>query len=143
MCSGLQCDETPRYFSKGLLHRFRCRRQCLFQNDLACFIHNAVERPAISQVQADRQLLLFENFTPECLHSASLLHKPVSFPLRLERVNRWERITSRRSPAFSSHLINGIIGMYGPPQSCKRKTSDGRWSALMYSVSSGVKDSGP
>ena len=62
MCSGLQCDETSRYLSKGLLHRFRCRRQCLFQNDLACFIHDAVERPTISQIQADRQLSPLENF---------------------------------------------------------------------------------
>src|SRR5580692_9113568 len=28
-----------------------------------------VERPAISQIQADRQLLLLENFVLECLHS--------------------------------------------------------------------------
>src|SRR5260370_32134342 len=106
MCSCLQCDETSRYLSKGLLHRFRCRRQLLFQNDLACFIQNTVERPAISQIQTDRQLLLFENFALECLHSAILFHKPVSFALRLERVDHWERIASRRRPAFSSHLIN-------------------------------------
>src|ERR1700687_881027 len=74
MCSCLQCDETPRDLPKCLLHRFRCRRQFLFQNDLACFILNAVERPAISQIQADRQLLLLENFALECLHSANLLH---------------------------------------------------------------------
>src|ERR1035437_367249 len=41
-----------------------------------------------------------------------------------------------------SQLIS-IIGMYGPPQSCKRKTKNGRWSAPMYSASSGVNDSGP
>src|SRR5258706_2712157 len=106
MCSCLQCDETSRYLSKGLLHRFRCGRQFLFQNDLACFIQNTVERPTISQIQSDRQLLLFEDFALECLHSAILSHKPVSFALRLERVNRWERIASRRRPAFSSHLIS-------------------------------------
>src|ERR1700694_5546780 len=27
-----------------------------------------------------------------------------------------------------------LIGMYAPPQSCKRKTSNGSWSALMYSA---------
>jgi len=37
----------------------------------------------------------------------------------------------------------GIIGMYGPPQSCKRKTKNGSWSAPMYSAFSGVIDSGP
>src|ERR1700694_2033911 len=104
MCSCLQCHETPRYFSKGLLHRLRRRRQFLFQNDLACFIQNTVERPAISQIQPDRQLGLFENLVPVFRHSAILFHKPVSFVLRLERVNPWERIASRRRPAFSSHL---------------------------------------
>jgi hypothetical protein len=33
--------------------------------------------------------------------------------------------------------------MYGPPQSCKRKTKNGSWSALMYSAFSGVSDSEP
>jgi hypothetical protein len=33
--------------------------------------------------------------------------------------------------------------MYGPPQSCKRKTNIGSWSAPMYSAFSGVVDSGP
>jgi hypothetical protein len=37
----------------------------------------------------------------------------------------------------------GIIGMYGPPQCCKRKTKNGIWSAPMYSAFSGVNDSGP
>src|SRR6202790_2486848 len=36
-----------------------------------------------------------------------------------------------------------LIGMYGPPQSCKRKTNNGIWSAPMYSALSGVTDSGP
>src|SRR6266853_6719382 len=79
MCSCLQCDETSRYLSKGLLHRLLSRRQFLFQNDLSCFIQNTVERPAISQIQSHRQLLLFENFALECLHSASLFHSRSPF----------------------------------------------------------------
>src|ERR1700688_1150957 len=39
--------------------------------------------------------------------------------------------------------LAGVIGMYGPPQRCKRKTNDGSWSAPMYSALSGVTDSGP
>jgi hypothetical protein len=35
---------------------------------------------------------------------------PIVIPLRLERVNRWERIASHRRPAFSSHLISSING---------------------------------
>src|ERR1700686_1064290 len=79
MGSGLQCDKTSRYLSKGLLHRFRCRRQFLFHNDLACFIQNTVERPAISQIQTDRQLLLLENFVLEYLYSGNLFHSRSPF----------------------------------------------------------------
>src|SRR6202521_1893564 len=43
--------------------------------------------------------------------------------------------------AKSNSRETGIIGMYGPPQSCKRKMSNGIWSALMYSAFSGVTDS--
>jgi hypothetical protein len=39
--------------------------------------------------------------------------------------------------------ITALTGMYGPPQSCKRKTKNGSWSAPMYSAFSGVSDSGP
>src|SRR6202140_3407197 len=79
MCSCLQGDETSRYLSKGLLHPLRRRWQFLFQNDLACFIQNTVERPAISQIQTDDQLLVLENFVLECLHSDSLFHSRSPF----------------------------------------------------------------
>src|SRR6185312_13959932 len=65
---------------------------------------------SISQVQPNGQCGLFENLASVFHHSAILSHKPVSFPLRLERVNRWEHIASRRRPAFSSHLRNGVHG---------------------------------
>src|ERR1700747_1958276 len=110
MCSCLHGDETPRYFSECLLHRFRCRRNLLFQNDFARFIQNTAERPAISQIQTDRQLLLLENFVTECLHSANLLHSRSPF-LCLEHVEHWERIASRWRPAFSSHLVNAVVSI--------------------------------
>src|ERR1700676_459323 len=87
MCSGLQCDETSRYFSKGLLHRFRCRRQFLFQNDLACSIQNTVERPAISEVQTNRELVSFENPVSIYLNSASLFHSRSPFLCALSTSN--------------------------------------------------------
>jgi hypothetical protein len=55
MCSCLHGDETPRYPFKCLLHRFRCRRHFLFQNDFACFVQNTVERPAIAEVHTNRE----------------------------------------------------------------------------------------
>ena len=61
---------------------FRYRRQLLFQNDLACFIQNTAERPVVSQIQTDRQLLFLEKFALKFLNNASLLHKLVSFLLR-------------------------------------------------------------
>src|SRR6266478_5089027 len=104
MCSCLHGNETPRYLSKCLLHRFRCRRHFLFQNDFPCFIQNTIERPAISQIHTDRQLLLIENFVTKYLHSANLLHSRSPF-LCLEHVFHRELIASRWRPAFSSHLI--------------------------------------
>src|SRR6266481_1032404 len=87
MGSCLQGHETPRYFSKGLLHRFRCRRQLLFQNDLACFIQNTVERPAISEVQPNRELVSFENHVSIYPNSASLFHSRSPFLCALSTSN--------------------------------------------------------
>src|SRR5216683_360970 len=84
-------------------------RRVVFQNHVACLIQNAVVAGPVSQVQTDGQLGSFENLVPVFRHSAILFHKPVSFPLRLERVDPWERIASGRRPAFSSHLINEIL----------------------------------
>src|SRR5712691_7055389 len=79
MCPGLQGNETSRYLLKCRFHRFPCRRYFLFQNDFAGFIQNTVERPAISQIHTDGELLLLENFVPKCLHSANLLHSRSPF----------------------------------------------------------------
>src|SRR5882762_4457993 len=79
MCPSLQGDETLRYLCKCLFYRFRCRRHFLFQNDFSCFIQNTVERPAISQIHTDRQLLLLENFVTKYLYSANLLHSRSPF----------------------------------------------------------------
>src|ERR1700683_1006510 len=106
MCSGLQGHKTPRYLLKYLFHRFRCRRHFLFQKDFPRFIQNTVERPAISQIQTDRELVSFENHVSLSPNSASLFHSRSPFLVRFERVDHWERIASRWRPAFSSHLIN-------------------------------------
>ena len=51
---------------------------------------------------------------------------------------------SRRIIKGRPFILRPLIGMYGPPQSCKRKTKNGSWSAPMYSAFiSGVLDSGP
>src|ERR1700683_1971427 len=110
MCSGLQGHKTPRYLLKYLFHRFRCRRHFLFQKDFPRFIQNTVERPAISQIQTDRELVSFENHVSLCPNSASLFHSRSPFLVRFERVDHWERIASRWRPAFSSHLISSIKG---------------------------------
>src|ERR1700730_7271323 len=107
MCSCLERDQTPRYLSKGLLHRFRCCRYFLFKNDFACFIQNTIERPTISEIHTDRQLLLLQKFITKCLRSANLLHCRSPF-LCLEHVEHRELIASRWRPAFSSHLINAL-----------------------------------
>ena len=45
----------------------------LLQNDLAGFIQNAVERPAISQIETNGELVLFETPISRPPHSANLL----------------------------------------------------------------------
>src|SRR3989442_7439107 len=94
MCSSLQGDDTPRYLCKCLFHRLQCRHHFLFQNDLARFIQNAVERPAIAEVQTNRELVSFENHVSIYPNSASLFHSRSPF-LCLEHVDHWERIASR------------------------------------------------
>src|SRR5260370_39213355 len=79
MCSGLHGNKTPRYLLKYLLHRFRCRRHFLFQKDFARFIQNAVVRPAIAEVQTNRELMSFENHLSIYTNSASLLHSRSPF----------------------------------------------------------------
>ena len=65
MCSRLHGNKTSRYLLKYLFHRFRCRRHFLFQKDFARFIQNAVERPAIAEVQTNREFVSFEK---SCFH---------------------------------------------------------------------------
>jgi len=55
MRSRLQVDETLRYLRKCLLHRFRCHRHFLLQNDLPHFIQNAVARPVIAEIKTKRE----------------------------------------------------------------------------------------
>src|ERR1700688_477245 len=79
MCSALQGNKTTRYLLKYLFHRFRCRRHFLFQKNFACFIQNAVVRPAIAEVQTNRELVSFENHVSIYANSASLLHSRSPF----------------------------------------------------------------
>src|ERR1700730_5813963 len=112
MSSSFQCHSTARYSTEYLLDPLLRRRHLLFDHHFACFVQNAVIGEPIAQVHSDRQLLLVENLLPLRCHGVILFHKPASFALRLERVNPWERIASRRRPAFSSHLGNGVTGRW-------------------------------
>src|SRR6201984_55355 len=87
MCSSLQGDETSRSALKCLFHRFRCRRHFLFQKDFARFIQNAVERPAIAEVQTNRELVSFENHVSIYPNSASLFHGRSPFLCALSTSN--------------------------------------------------------
>jgi hypothetical protein len=69
---------------------------------VACFIPNAAERPEISQIQADLQLLLLENFVPKACTVLIFLIAGLLF-LVPEHVIHRELIASRSRPAFSSH----------------------------------------
>src|SRR2546425_8936993 len=105
MCSGLQGDETSRYLLKCLLHRFRCRRHFLFQKNFARFIQNAVVRPAIAEVQTNRELVSFENHVSIYANSASLLHSRSPFHCALSTSN----IGSVSHPAETGLLIPSVL----------------------------------
>src|SRR5246127_5864631 len=103
MCSGLHGNKTSRYPLKCLLHRFRCRRHFLFQKEFPRFIQNAVVRPAIAEVQTNRELVSFENHVSIYPNSASLFHSRSPFPCATSTSN----IGSVSHPAGDrpSHLI--------------------------------------
>src|ERR1700729_4614034 len=131
MCSCLQGDEASRYLCKRLLHRFRCRRYFLFQNDFACFLQNTVERPTISQIHTDGLLLLLQNFVPQYLHSANLLHCRSPFcASSASFIGSVSHPAGR--PAFSSHLINAVVSIgrrnaeLEPPGALKTKAKTAR-----------------
>src|SRR6516165_7177405 len=100
MRSCFQSDATSRNHRKGLLHRFRCRCQFIFQEDSSGFIQNTVERPAISQIHANGELASFENLVCSPAHSASLLHSRSPFLCLLSTIQLGGRIASRGETAF-------------------------------------------
>src|ERR1700720_3281637 len=122
MCSSLQSDETSRYALKCLLHRFRCRRHFLFQKDFARFIQNAVARPAIAEVQTNREFVSFENHVSIYPNSASLFHSRSPFLCALSTSN----IGSVSHPAETGLLIpsdkrvHRHVGIKGRPDDDKR-----------------------
>src|SRR5262245_53325143 len=108
MRSCLHCNATSRYARKSLLHRFGCRCEFIFQDHSPGFLQNTVERPAISEIHTNSELAPLENLACSSAHSATLLHGRSPFLCALSTFQHWERIASRRSPAFSSHLINDL-----------------------------------
>src|ERR1035437_2158400 len=96
-----------------LLHGLRCGRHFLFQNDFSRFIQNAVPTESISQIQPDRQFLTRIFFDLLCRYSANFLHcrSPLS-PCASSASITWERIASRRTPAF---LIPSVFVNYHWP----------------------------
>src|SRR5882762_5969668 len=129
MGSGLQCDETPRYLSKGLLHRLRRRRQLLFQNALACFIQNTIERPAIAEVQTNRELVSFENHVSIYPNSASLFHSRSPFLCALSTSN---------TGSVSHPAETGLLIPSGKRGSCSPRSGKGR--LLCYQHAAPVPD---
>src|ERR1700741_2009164 len=76
-----------------------------FQKDFARFIQNAVVRPAIAEVQTNRELVSFENHVSIYANSASLLHSRSPFNCALSTSN----IGSVSHPAETGLLIPSIL----------------------------------
>src|SRR5467141_4842033 len=79
--------------------------QFLFQKNFARFIQNAVVRPAIAEVQTNRQLVSFENHVSIYANSASLLHSRSPFHCALSTSN----IGSVSHPAETGLLIPSVL----------------------------------
>src|ERR1700745_2005758 len=107
MCSRLHGNQTLRYLCKCLLHRFRCRRHFLFQNDFPCFIQDAVARPVIAKVHTNRELVSFENHVSVYPNSASLFHSRSPFHCALSA----SFIGSVSHPAVQSETTGGRSSM--------------------------------
>src|SRR6201987_2977193 len=138
MCSGLQDDETSRYPLKCLLHPFRCRCHFLFQKDFARFIQNAVERPAIAEVQTNRELVSFENHVSIYPNSASLFHSRSPFLC----ASRTSNIGSVPHPAGDgpSHLICHKAAMNAGATSNKEPSLRPEWRADYFAANIGDPD---
>jgi hypothetical protein len=61
-------------------------------------------RPAITEIQTNRELASFENHVS--IYPNSAFHSRSPFLCSHEHVNPWELNASRRRPAFASHLVN-------------------------------------
>src|SRR5260370_17660575 len=72
MRADFQGDSTAAYRTKHLGHRLLVRADAAFLHHLACLIQNAVVARAISQIQTNRELVLFENLASASSHSAKL-----------------------------------------------------------------------
>src|SRR5260370_12931153 len=105
MCSGLHGNKTTRYLFKYLFHRFRCRRHFLFPKDFARFIQYAVTRPAIAEVQTNRELVSFENHVSIYRNSPNLFHCRSPFHCASSTSN----IGSVSHPAETGLLIPSVL----------------------------------
>src|SRR6266446_4020108 len=84
--------------------------QFLFQKDFARFIQNAVVRPAIAEVQTNRELMSFENHLSIYTNSASLLHSRSPFLCATSA----SILGSLMHPAETGLLIPSDKADYGP-----------------------------
>src|SRR4029077_5086208 len=125
--------------SKQLPHRWLRGRHASLCDHIPVFIQHAVSAGSVSQVHSDGTLLRSRRHLALHFRSANLFHSRSPFrapPVRLS----WG---AYRIPLETGLLIPSIIGMYGPPQNCKRKIEMTVWSAPMYSAFRGVQDSWP
>src|SRR3989442_273606 len=130
---GFQRHPAARHPTEDFLHGLRRGRHLLFQNYFSRFIQNAVPTEPISQIQPDRELLTCIFFVLLCHDSANLLHcrSPLS-PCASSASITWELIASRRSPAFSSHLVSSTIQKCWTVSAYRGKVSPGAESRTQY-----------
>ena len=105
----------------NLLHGFRCARQLVLQNDLSCFIQNAVRTGAISQIHTNAELR--KRFHTR-LHGADLLDcrsffVPCARPLSRSSFWRSTRVKLRQE-AWEISLFSRRHPLQSSPQPARR-----------------------
>src|SRR6202011_59982 len=103
--------------------RQEVRRELLAESQKHPAMRLLRQIPAIGPIRAALLIALMQ--TPHRFRTKRQLWAYCGLALKTSTSGEYRIVEGR---------LNGIIGMYGPPQSCKRKTKNGIWSAPMYSA---------
>src|SRR6266851_9037560 len=127
--------------------------QSTFQKKTANLVYHrrASHHPTLAHPMQSLQVQLLLRLDRHKTHSRSLHRFGNGFGIQVValvrlhvglHILRWHQshfmTLFAQCPPQKVSSTTSLHAMYGPPQSCKRKTKNGSWSAPMYSAFSGV-----